>query len=104
MTQQDTRPAGVATSHRLAAQPGEVIDRSSTLDFTWNGAAHVAHPGDTIVSSLAAAGVRSPDTAEGYYDKRYAHPDVLVAGGGPAGLAAALAAAEAGRTASGHQD
>ena len=199
MTQQDTRPAGAATSHRLAAQPGEVIDRSSTLDFTWNGAAHVAHPGDTIVSSLAAAGVRvfsrsfkyhrprglltasfhdpgttlqvddepnvraahrlveagievssqntwpslrfdvkssnqivgrflapgfyyktfikpqrlwptyqkvlarfahagatSPDTAEGYYDKRYAHPDVLVAGGGPAGLAAALAAAEAG--------
>src|SRR5680860_80063 len=58
MTQQDTRPAGVATSHRLAAQPGEVIDRSSTLDFTWNGTAHVAHPGDTIVSALAAAGVR----------------------------------------------
>ena len=32
----------------------------------------------------------------GGYDKRYAHPDVLVAGGGPAGLAAALAAARAG--------
>ena len=199
MTQQDTRPAGIATSHRTEPQPGEVIDRSSTLDFTWNGAAHVGHPGDTIVSALAAAGVRvfsrsfkyhrprglltgsfhdpgctlqvddepnvraahrlveagmdvssqntwpslrfdvkaanqmvgrflapgfyyktfikpqrlwptyqkvlarfahagvtSPDTAEGYYDKRYAHPDVLVAGGGPAGLAAALAAAEAG--------
>ena len=199
MTQQDTRPVGALTSHRLAAQPGEVIDRSSTLDFKWNGAAHVAHPGDTIVSALAAAGVRvfsrsfkyhrprglltasfhdpgttlqvddepnvraahrlvepgmevssqntwpslrfdvkssnqivgrflapgfyyktfikpqrlwpayqrvlarfahagvtSPDTAEGYYDKRYAHPDVLVAGGGPAGLVAALDAAEAG--------
>ncbi len=199
MTQQDTRTTGAATSHRLAVQPGEVIDRSSTLDFSWNGAAHVAHPGDTIASALAAAGVRvfsrsfkyhrprglltasfhdpgatlqvddepnvraahrlveggmdvssqntwpslrfdvksanqvvgrflapgfyyktfikpqrlwpayqkvlarfahagatSPDTAEGYYDKRYAHPDVLVAGGGPAGLVAALAAAEAG--------
>jgi len=32
------------------------------------------------------------------YDKRHAHPDVLVAGGGPAGMAAALAAADAGAT------
>jgi sarcosine oxidase subunit alpha len=199
MTQQDIKPGRTATSHRLPAQPGEVIDRSSTLDFTWNGAAHIAHPGDTIVSALAATGVRvfsrsfkyhrprglltasfhdpgctlqvddepnvraahrlveggmnvssqntwpslrfdvksanqvvgrflapgfyyktfikpqrlwpayqkvlarfahagttSPDTAEGYYDKRYAHPDVLVAGAGPAGLMAALSAAEAG--------
>ena len=30
------------------------------------------------------------------FDKRYAHPDVLVVGGGPAGLAAAAAAAEDG--------
>ncbi len=30
------------------------------------------------------------------YDQRYAHPDVLVAGGGPAGMAAAVAAADAG--------
>jgi len=199
MTQQDIKPGRTATSHRLPAQPGEVIDRSSTLDFTWNGAAHIAHPGDTIVSALAATGVRvfsrsfkyhrprglltasfhdpgctlqvddepnvraahrlveggmnvssqntwpslrfdvksanqvvgrflapgfyyktfikpqrlwpayqkvlarfahagttSPNTAEGYYDKRYAHPDVLVAGAGPAGLMAALSAAEAG--------
>ncbi len=32
------------------------------------------------------------------FDKRHAHPDVLVAGGGPAGMAAALAAAETGAT------
>ncbi|MDQ3576178.1 MAG: 2Fe-2S iron-sulfur cluster-binding protein, partial [Actinomycetota bacterium] len=199
MTQQDVRPAGTATSQRVDPQPGEVIDRSSTLDFTWNGSPHVAHPGDTIVSALAAAGVRvfsrsfkyhrprglltasfhdpgttlqvddepnvraghrlveagmdvssqntwpslrfdvkaanqvvgrflapgfyyktfikpqrlwpayekilarfahagatSAETVEGYYDKRYAHPDVLVAGAGPAGLMAALAAADAG--------
>jgi sarcosine oxidase, subunit alpha len=32
----------------------------------------------------------------GRYDHRYTHPDVLVAGGGPAGMAAALAAAAAG--------
>ncbi|HTX00535.1 MAG TPA: 2Fe-2S iron-sulfur cluster-binding protein, partial [Acidimicrobiales bacterium] len=34
--------------------------------------------------------------AKGRYDKRYAHPDVLVAGGGPAGMAAAVEAARAG--------
>ncbi|HZI97867.1 MAG TPA: 2Fe-2S iron-sulfur cluster-binding protein [Actinomycetales bacterium] len=33
---------------------------------------------------------------QGYYDQRYAHPDVVVAGAGPAGIGAALAAAQAG--------
>jgi len=38
----------------------------------------------------------SYDGRGGRYDKRHAHPDVLVAGGGPAGMAAAVAAARAG--------
>ena len=186
-------------SHRLPAQPGEVIDRTATLRFTWNGRRFTGHPGDTIVSALAASGERvfsrsfkyhrprgvltadqldpgtilqvddepnvraghrlladgmavssqntwpslrfdvkaanqvvgrflapgfyyktfirperlwptyervlarfahagtvSPDTPHEVRDRRYAHPDVLVAGGGPAGMAAALAAARAG--------
>jgi sarcosine oxidase subunit alpha len=184
---------------RLRPQPGEVIDRSTTLTFTFDGRPHPAYPGDTIASALAADGVRVmsrsfkyhrprgimtasfldpgatvqvgdepnvrgghrlvtegmkvssqnrwpslgfdlmaandaagrfltagfyyktfikprrlwpwydsvlsrfaaggrviPDTPHGYYDKRHAHPDVLVAGGGPAGMAAAVAAADAG--------
>jgi len=188
-----------ATTRRLERQPGEVIDRSSTLHFTWNGRPFTAHPGDSIVSALAAAGERvfsrsfkyhrprglltadyhdpgtilqvddepnvraahrlvthgmavssqntwpslrfdaksanqlvgrflppgfyyktfikperlwpayekvlarfahagriSADTPHVHADKRYAHPDVLVAGGGPAGMAAALAAAQGG--------
>lgn len=49
-----------------------------------------------VLGRFAAGGRVSaePDTAR--YDHRYAHPDVLVAGGGPAGIAAALAAADAG--------
>ena len=38
----------------------------------------------------------SPDTPPRPPAKRHAHPDVLVAGGGPAGMAAAVAAARAG--------
>ena len=184
---------------RLPPQPGEVIYRSRSVDFTWNGRTVSGFEGDTIASALTAAGVRvvsrsmkyrrprgymsndywdpnglvqvgdepnvrsahrlveqgmaveaqnvwpslqrdlravtglasrfltagfyyktfmrprwlwptyekvlatfSPggrialDTPHRYHDKRYSHPDVVVAGGGPAGMAAAIAAAEAG--------
>ena len=49
-----------------------------------------------VLSRFAPGGTVDPDTPHGYYDKRYAHPDVLVAGGGPAGMAAAIEAAEQG--------
>jgi sarcosine oxidase subunit alpha len=185
---------------RLPAQPGEVIDRSAPLTFTWNNSQVTGYAGDTIVSALLASGervlsrsfkyhrprgvlsatffdpncmfqvgdepnvrgahrrVRAGDVVSsqntwpslrydvkavnqvigrflgpGFYyktfikpevlwptyqkvlsrfapggrppalgtphanfDKRYAHPDVLVAGGGPAGMAAAIEAAKSG--------
>jgi sarcosine oxidase, subunit alpha len=49
-----------------------------------------------MLRRFSAGGRVSTSTSPGYFDKRYAHPDVLVAGGGPAGMAAAVAAAEAG--------
>lgn len=51
-----------------------------------------------VLGRFAAGGVVDPAAPEGRFDHRYAHPDVLVAGGGPAGMAAAVAAAEAGAT------
>jgi sarcosine oxidase subunit alpha len=50
----------------------------------------------SVLRRFSPGGVTSADSPHGYYDKRYAHPDVLVAGGGPAGMAAAVAAARAG--------
>lgn len=49
-----------------------------------------------VLSRFASGGTVSDVIASDRYDSRYAHPDVLVAGGGPAGMNAALAAAERG--------
>ena len=49
-----------------------------------------------VLRRFSAGGVVPPDPPSAYFDKRYAHPDVVVAGGGPAGMAAAVGAAEAG--------
>jgi len=51
---------------------------------------------ENVLRRFAHGGSVSPQTPHVRQDKRFAHPDVLVAGGGPAGLAAALAAAAAG--------
>ncbi|MGH9292753.1 MAG: 2Fe-2S iron-sulfur cluster-binding protein, partial [Acidimicrobiales bacterium] len=51
---------------------------------------------EKVLQRFAPGGRVAPDSPHGLYDKRYAHPDVLVAGGGPAGMAAALGAAAGG--------
>jgi sarcosine oxidase subunit alpha len=49
-----------------------------------------------VLRRFSAGGVVSPEASHGYFDKRYAHPDVLIAGGGPSGMATAVAAAQVG--------
>src|SRR5215510_9107266 len=55
---------------RLPPQPGEVIDRGAVLEFSWNGRPYPAHPGDTIVSALAAAGERVFSRSTKYHRPR----------------------------------
>jgi len=43
-------------SNRLPASSGEVIDRSKTVSFTWNGKKMKGFEGDTIASALLANG------------------------------------------------
>ena len=49
-----------------------------------------------VLRRFVNGGTISPDSPAARQEKRHVHPDVLVAGGGPAGMAAALAAARAG--------
>ncbi len=51
---------------------------------------------ESVLRRFVNAGTVSPDTPHTRPGKRHAHPDVLIAGGGPAGMAAAISAARAG--------
>lgn len=55
---------------RLPSQPNEVIDRTQTVTFTFNGQTITAYPGDTIASALLAVGVRVLGTSTKYLRPR----------------------------------
>ena len=58
------------SGERLPVQPGEVIDRASAVDFTWNGRRLSGHGGDTIASALMANGVRIVSRSMKYHRPR----------------------------------
>ena len=56
--------------HRLPPRPGEVIDRSRPIGFTWNGRSGTGFVGDTIASALAASGVSVFSRSFKYHRRR----------------------------------
>ena len=62
--------------------------------FKWPGRLWPAY--EHVLRNLAGMGVAPTDADPDRYEHRFAHCDVLVVGGGPAGLAAAVAAGRAG--------
>jgi sarcosine oxidase subunit alpha len=53
-----TQAANIRTGFRVPPQPDEIIDRSQTIQFKFNGKQYSAYAGDSIASALAANGVR----------------------------------------------
>ena len=88
--------------------PGVGFDVSAILDklsrflpagfyyktFMWPASLWMKY--EYVIRHAAGLGVAPRERDPDHYDKTYAHCDVLVVGAGPAGLAAALAAAETG--------
>ncbi len=79
---------------RLPPQPGEIVDRSKTVTFTFDGKAVTALEGDTIGSALYAAGQRTFSRSFKYHRRRglmccAGHcPNCLVAVDGAPGIRA----------------
>ena len=57
-------------AERLPAGPAERIDRERQISFTFDGRTIQAHPGDTVGSALAAAGVRTISRSFKYHRPR----------------------------------
>jgi len=56
--------------NRLAARPGEWIDRSQRIAFSFEGHAHHGYQGDTLTSALIASGVRTLGRSFKYHRPR----------------------------------
>jgi sarcosine oxidase, subunit alpha len=61
---------GKTDALRLDPQPGEVIDRSRRVEFSWNGRTYDAYDGDSVVSALMAAGQRSLSRSFKFHRRR----------------------------------
>ena len=66
----DRLPPGGWPLRHPEARPGEVIDRSGQIEFTFDGVKYHAHPGDTIGSALAAAAVKTLSRSFKYHRPR----------------------------------
>ena len=96
----DVRPQNVWPSLSFdVKQANQLVGRFLTAGFyykTFIKPQRLWPAYQVVLSRFAAGGTARKDSVHGYYDKRYVHADVVVAGAGPSGLAAAIAAADEG--------
>jgi sarcosine oxidase subunit alpha len=83
------RPRGILTSD--LTEPNALVQVDEVLPATV-----VELVDGHQVRTLSGIGRLAPEPENAVYDKKFVHVDVLVVGGGPAGLAAALAASAGG--------
>ena len=80
-----------AANSLVAALPVAGVDYKTFMRPRWLWPSY-----ERVLSAFAPGGRVDIDSPDRYHDKRYTHPDVVVAGAGPAGIEAALAASKAG--------
>ncbi len=90
-----SRPRGVVTDNVTDPHAFVQVGTGAVTEPLMRATQVEAYPG-LVVESRLHQGVLPTERDTDRFEKRHAHCDVLVAGAGPAGLTAALAAADAG--------
>ncbi len=90
----EARPRGIVSAG--VEEPNALLQVLGRCSESMLPATTVAVRDGLAVETLSGLGRLEPEADAEIYDKRYVHADVLVVGAGPAGLAAALAAARGG--------